>query len=59
MDEIRQAWGNLLKRVLATVSDLFTWLYDGISGEWNVGAFILLMAVVVIVTGISMWHRRA
>ena len=59
MDEIRQAWGHFLLKTTAELARLWTWLYDGVRGEWDVRAFILLMALVVIVTGISMWRRRA
>jgi hypothetical protein len=59
MEELRQWWGSFLKSGLAALGKLWERLSEGISSDWNVSAFILVMGVVVIVTAISMWRRRA
>jgi hypothetical protein len=59
MDEIRQAWGSFLKRVGAEIAKLWGQLSDGIGEEWDIRIFLILMAVVVIVTAISIGRRRA
>ena len=59
MDEIRQAWGSFLNWAFAALGRLWREFYDGVTNDWNVSVFIVLMAVVVIITGIGMFRRRA
>lgn len=59
MEGLRQWWLNTLSAALAGLGKLVRVVVDGVGENWNVRAFILIMAVVVIITGISMWRRRA
>lgn len=59
MDELRQAWGNFLKWLFDAIAAAWSQLYNGIANDWNVSVFIVVMAVVVIITGIGMFRRRA
>lgn len=59
MDGVREAWGRFLTRVYNFLVEILTWFYEGITGDWNVRTFLVVISIVVVLSGMSLWRHRA
>ena len=59
MDRVREAWGRFLSRVYNFLVEIWTRFYEGVTGDWNVRTFLVVISIVVVLSGMSLWRRRA